>query len=132
MNVLGAGLMDAVAVAALKADVASVLNDANTGTSITLSTPSSTAQNRSSGAWSTTDTSDTVTGLLSTLTARHVELSAGAYRLSDVRLRLLASDLSTDPTTDSRFTASSITYAVIEARKDALGAHWLLIGRATP
>ncbi len=132
MNHLGAGIMDAVGLASLTADLSSVLQDADVSSSVTIAPPTGTTINRSSGAWTTTETSDTVNALLLALTAREVAQSAGAYRLDDRRLRVLASLLSTAPTTDTRFTASGITYAVLISTLDPLGLHYELIGRRVP
>ena len=130
MNHHGNGIMDPVMLASVKADLASVLHDPTVGVSVTVSTPTGTTVTRGSGAWSTTDTSNTITALLLALTAREVELSNGAYRASDRRLRVLKSDLSTTPTTDTRFTSGGVTYAVIALELDPLELHYNLIGRA--
>ncbi len=130
MNQVSPGLLQPVGLEALRARLVSVVKDPTTATAVSISTPTAFTADRAAGTWTTTDTTDNTTGLLRGLTAAEVASSAGLYSVDDQRLRVMAADVTIPPTTDTRFTAGSVSYAVVRAELGTLGLQWVLIGRA--
>ncbi len=128
MNYHGNGIIDAVMLAAIKRDIASITGDAQASTLCTVSTPISAAVvDHASGAITRSTADDSVRGLLQVLTAAEVASSGGLYLTGDQMLRVLASDLSTAPTPDSTVTAGTDRYNVVSVSQDVItGTHYLI------
>jgi len=134
MNSLGPGLIDDVCKAAIAADLASIINDTDASTTVTISTPTGSSFDGASGLYSVNATDNTsVEVLLQTMGLREIETSAGLYQQGDQICRVLASDLTIEPTTDTSVIDTDAspqnTYAVVDARRDALDLHWRIILR---
>ena len=128
MNYHGAGIIDAVMLAALRSDIESITSDPQASTLCTVSTPvAAPTVDHASGTITRTTADDSPRGLLQVLTAQEIESSGGLYKLGDQMLRLLASDLSVKPTVDTTVTAGTARYNVVSVSEDVItGTHFLL------
>ena len=133
MNRLGADALSPVLLAQITADVASLLTDAQVATtSISIATPTAGSIDAASGIASLTLTTDSISGTLEPLTLLEVAESSGAYQIGDQRLRVAAADLTVAPNVDTTFTIGSAVYVVVQAVRDPLDLHWIIVGRLRP
>lgn len=131
MNLVGSGTLGRAVISSLTAEVRGLITDSDTTTAVVLFTPGSSTMDPASGLITEEGDSDAVSGYLSPLTLRQVEQSAGAYQVGDVRLLVMAADLTRAPTVDSVFRAGSTRYSILTVVRDPLGVFYELIGRST-
>jgi hypothetical protein len=131
MNARGADLVSPGMLASLTADLAGLLGDGDAATTFTLDTPTAAAADYASGQTVSDTAQTTHSSLLETLSLRAIEGSGGRLQVGDRAVRVLASALTVEPTTDSTVTVvgssgAADRYAVVSAVLDPLGLHWLL------
>jgi hypothetical protein len=127
MNLRGADLVSPLMLASIGADLSGLLGDSDAATAFTLATPTGGASTDfASGLTALDETLSEHTSLLETLTLAAVESSGGRLQVGDRAVRVLASALTTSPTTDSTVRVGESVYAVTSAVLDPLGLHWLL------
>jgi hypothetical protein len=126
MNVGGAGVMDGLALAAIRADVSALIGDADTGVSVTWLPQGSRSWN--TGLVSYNGTPATLTGFLGPLSTREIEHTQGA-KVGDVKLLLVAADLTTPPKVDDAFRVGTTVYTVYHLETSSLSTHYALMAR---
>jgi len=134
MNQRGPGLVDAVMLASIAADLSSLIGDADASpATVTVSTPSGapTVDNAAGTITRNTD-DDTVSTLRGEVTLEEVQASLGGLQLGDVRYHVIASTLSTTPSTASTITDGATVLRVVTVSTDPLGLLWTLTARRTP
>ena len=133
MNFVGAGVLDAVQLASVKASLQSALEDPQVRASVTITTQTADpVEDDATGDVTHTTVDDSVFGLLQTLTARQIRDSGGLYQAGDRILRVDADALSVVPDTASTVTEASTRYRVLEVKTDALTAHYRIFLRKHP
>jgi hypothetical protein len=127
MNYHGAGILDAVALAAVKRDILGITTDARVALSVTISTPTSApVMDYATGTATPTVDDDTVTALLGPLDAQEVRDDEGQRVLIRRAAYVDASLLSTPPTTDTTLTLGSDRYGVTLVVQDMITGHYVL------
>lgn len=133
MNTRGPGLVSAAMVAAIKADLVSLVGDADAApATVTVSSPTGRTVNDAAGTVAITSDNDTVTCLRAEITLADVQQSAGGLQLGDIRYHVVASDLSTAPSTSSVVVDGSNRRRVVSVGSDPLGLLFTLTARRTP
>ena len=127
MNYHGNGIIDAVMLAAVKRDIASITGDAQVSTSVVVSTPTSApVMDYATGAATPTVDNDTVNALLGPIDAQEVRDDEGQRVLIRRLAYIEAALLSTAPTTDTTVTVGSDRYGVVLAVQDMITGHYEL------
>lgn len=129
MNHPSTGTLDARQVTHLTADLRAMLTDIDTGLNAVVSTPQSQGVDLVTGQAAEALAVDAVTGWGGPLTRREIASAGGFYETGDMRLVVMAGDLSATPGTHSRFRIDTTDYAVVHAERDALLLAWHLVGR---
>ena len=119
MNVIGAGVVDGVALESVKADLRGVITTGAVPVSVTVHHVTGSTQNVAAGTRTDTETADAVTGWLTpqTLTAED------GWQPGDRLLALFADDLTTSPDTAVRVTVGGDVWRVLAVKSGAFGAH---------
>ncbi len=129
MNITGPGLLDPVGLAALTADVKSLIQDTDTGEAADVSIASSTSINYATGASTTTETSTTLIAYTAPVTYRELRESP-EYDVADISVIIVIADLDDVAlSTDTRLTINSKPYTVLSVQADPLNIHARLICR---
>ena len=130
MNIVGAGALSAVEVAAITADISGLLQDPDMQTSVVFFSPSSSSMDPSSGTVSRSGDQDTITGWLSPLMESEIGEDS-EYRVGDQCFLGMASDFTSAPNTDSNFRDGSTLYSVIsvETAKFGSAVYYEVVGR---
>ena len=127
MNYNGAGIIDAVMLAAIRADVASITGDAQVSTTVTVDTPTSAPTiDYATGTSTPTVASATVSALLGTETAEETRDDEGVRTTLRRTAYIEAALLSTRPNADSTVLIGSDRYGVTLVAVDAFTAHYQL------
>lgn len=129
MNAIGAGLMDAVGLDSLVADVSALLSDADAASTVTYESRSGTTRtfDAASGTVAYTETPTTLTAYLSDLALTRANLEEGAM-VGDVQLLATYASLTTAPAVGDRFLVGSIAYAVYAVTRGPLNTHYVIKG----
>lgn len=134
MNIRGPGLIDAVMLESITADLVSLLGDADVSpNTVTVSTPTGApTHNRAAGTYTRTTDDDTVNALKCEVNLEDVARSEGGLQVGDIRYHVMQSDLSSAPSTQSVVIDNSNRWAVIHVSADPLGLLWTLTARRVP
>jgi hypothetical protein len=120
-------------VAAIKADLVSLVGDADAApATVTVSSPTGRTVNDAAGTVAITSDDDTVSCLRAEVTLTEVQQSAGGLQLGDIRYHVVASGLSTAPSTSSVVVDGSDRRRVVSVGSDPLGLLFTLTARRTP
>jgi hypothetical protein len=129
MRTTGPGLLDSVGLAALTADVKSLLQDTDTGQNVAVSIASSTSVNYATGASTTTEATANLTAWVAPLTWKQMQESP-EYQTGDVSVLLVVGDLEgVELSKQARLTIASKPYEVLSVKIDPLNIHAQLISR---
>ncbi len=127
MNAGALGLLSAAGRQEIEDALAGVLEGSVVSSAVRVSTPTGAVQTDYQTGLSSPETQDDdVSGLLLALSLRQIEASQERYQLGDRRLRVLATRLTTPPTTDSIVMHGEDVYSVLSVERDPLGVQWLL------
>jgi len=115
---------------AITADVASLLTDARTSSTVTFFTPTGSSMDPATGTVSRDGDQDTVTGWLAPLTEREAG-DSDSYRVGDQRFVAPASSFTRAPNTDSHFSDGDTRYSVVgvETANLADALYYEVVGR---
>jgi len=129
MKQTGPGLLDPVGLAALTADVKSLIQDTDTGQNAEVSIASSTSVNYATGASTTTEDQINVTAWVAPVSYKDLRDSP-EYQAGDVSVLVILDDLEGyAPSTQTRLTIDSTAYQVLGVKTDPLNIHAQLICR---
>lgn len=134
MNLRGPGLIDDVMLQSIAADLSSLIGDADVSpTTITVSTPTGAPTvDYAAGTYTRTTDDDSVSVLRCEVNLEDVAASAGGLQVGDIRYHVLASSLSSTPSTESVVVDGSDRRKVIHVSTDPLGLLWTLTARRLP
>jgi hypothetical protein len=133
MNLRGADLISPILRAAIDADIAGLLGDADvTPTTITVSTPTGRTVDDAAGTVSITSDDDSVSVLRAEITLAEVAQAAGGLQLGDIRYHVQASALSSVPTLASVVVDGGDRRRVVNVSIDPLGLLYTLTARRSP
>jgi len=125
MNYHGNGIIDAVMLAAVRADIASITGDARVSASVTVSTPTSApVMDYATGEATPTVDDDTVNALLGAIDAEEIRDDEGQRVLIRRLVYIEAASLSSAPTTDTTITVGSDRYGVTFVVQDMITGHY--------
>lgn len=131
MNTIGTGTLHTVQKAAITADVAALLQDTVTATSVVVDSVTAASFDAARGTSAPSTAQVSTTGWMSDLALREIVESGGAYQAGDRRLLVPSADFTTAPEVGATFRAGSDRYAVLTSELDPLGLFYELIGRQT-
>ena len=129
MNHTGAGLIDPVTLASVRADILSIVEDTELAPAVaTLRTPGPAGQtlDLASGALTRVDVEDQVECQIGEVEDR--EYREG-WEQADLAFQVIASRLATAPTTETRVSIASASYEVVRVSLDPLSIFYRLLLR---
>jgi hypothetical protein len=130
MNLPAATTLGAIAIAALQRDVAGLIADADTATTLVFTAPGARAFNPGSGTVTYTDTTTSVTAFVSDVDIRRAPPGTQA---GDVQVLVAYGDLPTRPETNARFRIETGdragAYSVQSVTDGPFDTHYLLFAR---
>lgn len=134
MNIRGPGLVDDLLIASIKADLRSIVGDADvTPATVTVSTPTAGPTiDRAAATYTRTTDDDTVSVLRCEVSLEDVANAAGGLQVGDIRYHVMAEDLSSTPTTETTIIDGADRLKTIHVSQDPLGLLWTLTGRRVP
>jgi len=133
MNLRGADIISPTMRAAIEADIAGMVGDADVApTTITVSTPTGRTVSDAAGIVTITSDDDTVSVLRAEVTLDEVAQAAGGLQLGDIRYHVTVSSLSSVPTLSSVVVDGGDRRRVVSVSSDPLGIVYTLTARRTP
>lgn len=129
MNRLTTDFVSAGELTEIQAVVGEVMDDVQVRTSVTYRDYTGATHTPRTGAYTPAYTDTTCGAIRSDLGAREIAVSGGLYEQGDVTFLLAQADVAVTPTREDRVVCDSLTYEVIDWRKDPLGLTWRLIAR---
>jgi len=134
MNQRGPGLVDAVMLASITADLSSLIEDGDVSpTTITVKTPTGPPTVDWAAATSTPNTDDdTVSTLRHVVTLEEVSAAQGGLQLGDITYLIMADDVSSVPTVATVIVDGSDTLRVLTVATDPLSLTHSLLARRSP
>lgn len=134
MNIRGPGLADDVLIASIKADLRSIVGDADVApATVTVSTPTAApVVDDAAGTYTRTTDDDTVSVLRCEVSLEDVAKAAGGLQVGDIRYHVMAEDLSSTPTTETTVIDGGDRRRVVVVSQDPLGLLYTLTARRLP
>jgi len=126
MYAVGPGTMDSRELAAMQAEVSSLLTDTTTATTATWKSTGVRVYDPRSGTAALNETSTSASVWISHLSARELS-ELGDAQIGDVRILVRASDVI--PAVDDRVVTAATTYSIYRVETGPLSTHSVAYGR---
>lgn len=128
MNSIGTGVMDAVTLAGIRADVGALIHDADVGTTCLFYTSTSRSYDPASGLVTDTEAATSCVAWVGDLTVKEAGDVQGA-RVGDRHILALASDFTTAPAVESRVSIGGVLHSIYHVESGPLATHYHLYAR---